>query len=484
MKIKNIIAGLLLGGVLITNSSCEDFTDIKPKGMNLLTDVTQLDMLLNYRYSFDHNDWTVMCGDGIFASSTHVPNEISKPTKTRQTIMWTWDEDAMDKLAELTNSDNEYVQFYNIIGTVANPVLSLVDAAEGDEEVKKSLKAEALTIRAYFHFLLVNKFAKAYNPSTAAQTPGIIYMTEDQNLLTPAKKLTLQEVYDKMLTDIDAAIALEALPESAVNLMRINKPAAYAVKAMILTNMQKFDEAAKAAQQALALNSTVNNYNTMLSQTSTQTGNVVNVIYRQRLTCVEDLFYVHCLEYPMNYTPEAWNAFEKGHACKDKMNTDLLVSADGTAYQAESVGLTGYIQSHDERSGWNSLGLKTTQMYLIIAEAEINNDKYDAAMEALDAIRVNRIDPAVYQPLKGNVRTKEEAIFHLKQTAHGENIYSCYNFINKKRWNQISGWEETITRTIAGVTYTLTSTSPMWIFPFPQDVLSNNPNITQNYKDN
>ena len=63
-------------------------------------------------------------------------------------------------------------------------------------------------------------------------------------------------------------------------------------------------------------------------------------------------------------------------------------------------------------------------------------------MDALDAIRVKRIDPAVYTPLKGRVNTKADAIFRLKQTSHGENIYSIYNFINRKRWNQLDDYKQ------------------------------------------
>ena len=99
-------------------------------------------------------------------------------------------------------------------------------------------------------------------------------------------------------------------------------------------------------------------------------------------------------------------------------------------------------------------------MYLIVAEAEIHKGNYDEAMRALDAIRVNRLASETYQPLEGTVTTEADAIRHLKQVSHGENIYSVYNFIHRKRWNQVSGW----------------------IFPFGQNVLANNPNITQNYK--
>ena len=106
-------------------------------------------------------------------------------------------------------------------------------------------------------------------------------------------------------------------------------------------------------------------------------------------------------------------------------------------------------------------------------------------MAVLDKIRVNRIDPDIYLPLEGTVDNETDAIFHLKQTSHGENIYSCYNFINRKRWNQLEEkYQETIVRELEGIgTYTMAPDSPMWIFPFPANAVNNNPNLTQNYKE-
>lgn len=87
-----------------------------------------------------------------------------------------------------------------------------------------------MTLRAYFHYLLINKFAKAYNPATAAEDSGLPYLLETQDIAQPTVQLTVQEVYDHILADIQEAIDLDGLPTSAVNRMRMGKPCAYAVK--------------------------------------------------------------------------------------------------------------------------------------------------------------------------------------------------------------------------------------------------------------
>jgi hypothetical protein len=135
-------------------------------------------------------------------------------------------------------------------------------------------------------------------------------------------------------------------------------------------------------------------------------------------------------------------------------------------------------------STWNMYGLKTTHQYLIVAECEIRKGNYGEAMKYLDAIRVKRINPDLYSALEGVLDQypdkKEAAIEFLKQTAMGENLYSVFNFIERKRWNQLDDMKETLTKTILDESFTLTPDSPLWIFPFPGNARDNNPNLTPN----
>lgn len=480
---KRLTTYLCLLGMLSLAVSCSDFTDVQPKGKNLLSTTTELEMLLDSEFSTSSSDWSMMCGDLIYCLE-NVPNLISKPQKTRTSIILTWDEAEQDYMAELTTGDGDYSSFYGIIGTIANPVLARVDAAEGDAALKNQLKCEALVLRAYFHYLLVNKFAKAYNPATASQDPGIPYMTEDMDVAALAVKLTVAQVYEHILADLQEAIDLGGLPDVAVNRMRVNKPFAYAAKAMALLSMQRFDEAESVAREVLAMNDKVSNYNTM---TTTYTGiilhNTYDVLLRTRLECEEDLFFTFRRTYYDAFTPYGWNRFEDGHATRDKLITDRMMYdfMEGMGNGNTIMGLD-YTLTMDMESGWNGAGLKTTDMYLLVAEVEIRNGHYDEAMAALDKIRANRIDPALYEPLEGRVQTAAEAISRLKQTSHGENIFTVWNFINRKRWNQLPGWEETFTHDYNGQVFTLEPDSPLWIFPFPSNVTAKNPNMTQNYK--
>lgn len=477
---KKIIT-IFLFSALVANS-CSDFTELQPKGKNLLETSDQLEMLLNSdNISFSSMDLWQMTGDIIYSFS-NIPTSISNPVKTKRVIQWTWDEANMDLMADLTASDYDYNGGFSAIGKICNPILSKVDKASGSQEQKDRIKCEALVMRAYFEYIMVNKFAKAYNPASAETDPGIAYLMEDADITQMQEKLSVKDVYDHILADVNQAIEIDGLPTNAINKTRFSKPCAYAVKALALMSMQKFDEAESAAKEALAINGKVLNYSDVMgTMTGYMIGNKYDVLVKSKYGYDEDYFMTIDMIYYESISPEAQARFEHGHMFLNNFATIDMIY-DYVMGTEQILGVKNYITLYDFDSYWNRYGLNSPQMYLIVAEAEINKGNYDAAMEALDKIRECRIAPSVYAPLKGTVTTKEDAILHLKQTSHGEGIWSIYNFINRKRWNQLSDYKETYKKTINDKVYTLTPESPMWIFPFPKNVTSINPNMTQNYK--
>lgn len=486
-KVKTLVVGALsmLSFVLLPfMTSCSDFTELEPKGMNLLSSATELELLLNREYASSSIsiDLKAMSVDCIYATG-NVLTAISQPNKTRDVMIWTWDDGNMDKMAELTSTDYDYADWYGIIGKVCNPIMLRIDESSGDERFRKQLKAEALTLRAYFHFLVVNKFAKAYNPSTAGNDPGVIYLTEKEDIAVPQPQKTVAEVYDLILTDINAAIDLNALPEIPVSSMRVCKATAYAVKALVLQNMQRWDETEAAAKQSMSANGTITNFYEA-KYTGTEKGLILGrsypTIIRPRSGCEEDLFDYHKQVVLCSFNAEVLKQMEKGHCFHDRMGyQDMLYDYIRTG---AFTGLTGWYMTFNTSSYVNFAGLRTSQMYLVVAEAELHKQNVREAMKYVDKVREKRISPENYEPLEGTVTAVNEAIERYRRAAIDENICSIFAFVNYKRWNQISGWEKTYTRTMGDKTYELRPNSPMWIFPFPNNVMSANPNIKQNYK--
>ncbi|MBR3096706.1 MAG: hypothetical protein IKH17_02365, partial [Bacteroidales bacterium] len=90
-------------------ASCAKFTDLKPKGMNMLSSADELELLLNTEYRDFYNfDMYQIPGDLLIGSVGSVANLISAPTPSRNSILVTWDAANVKRLAELTASDDDY----------------------------------------------------------------------------------------------------------------------------------------------------------------------------------------------------------------------------------------------------------------------------------------------------------------------------------------------------------------------------------------
>jgi tetratricopeptide (TPR) repeat protein len=337
----------------------------------------------------------------------------------------------------------------------------------------KQLKADAYVLRAYFHYLAVIFYAKAYNPATAATDGGVPYVKETDVLAEPNKKYTVQEVYDFILEDLDAAFALNSLPDEPINQMRVGKAFAYAVTAKALMSMHRFDDALEAAEASLAVKSSIDDHRL-------QEGNIVPMgmdgFVRPELQSVEDLFYASSVYLLfMAPTPELKGSFETGSVFYNFVSNSLYtIIGYGSMLNGVDCDLM-FMQG----CFLNATGLSIVDMYLTKAECLIRDGQFTQAVAILNNIRENRIISSMYAPATAANAT--EAFALLKQVSRSEGWFGCRNYINLKRWNTEDAYKETLRKTLVGVNYELAPDSPLWIFPFPQNATGFNPNLTQNY---
>lgn len=147
--------------------------------------------------------------------------------------------------------------YYNKIYN-ANVVLEGLDKLEDNSDLKRSLMGEAYLVRAYCHFMLVNLFAKHYDPATAGADLGIPYKSEvgDASQENFARE-SVAKVYD--LIEADLAKGLEMVNDKLVKVpgYHFTKAAAYAFQSRVKLYKGDWTGCINASQKALEINSTV-----------------------------------------------------------------------------------------------------------------------------------------------------------------------------------------------------------------------------------
>ncbi|MCW3804536.1 RagB/SusD family nutrient uptake outer membrane protein [Plebeiibacterium marinum] len=467
-----IYIAVLLGLLLVT--SCEEYTDIKPKGKNLLETADELEYLLNYDFnssaSFNFFKYAILVNDMYSYGYGQVPTVIANANKDLEYVRLVYDEE-VDRAA-LTASDRNYEGLYSIISTRLNMILEQAPNVNDDPAKVEQLRAEALVLRAYLHYIVVNIYARAYDPVSASTDGGIAYMQEIDFEKSPVKS-TVEEVYNFMLADLNEAIELNSLPNKPANSMRVGKAFAYAVKAKVLLSMRKYGEALEAANSSLSIKNTYEDHREQIGSLS---------FARNGMYADDNLFFITSQDYNptmCNVSADIYdNYYEEGNIFKEATDIwgfPLLDQDYGLMYSGINGAALWYAPDYYQ----NSAGMTTADVYLIKAECLIRTGKINEGIDVINELREYRINPDVYSAQTAT--TEEDAMEVLKKVSRVEFICTWKNYVNIKRWNTEESYKETIRRDINGVVYELTPESSLWVSPFPQSATDFNENLTQNY---
>lgn len=472
-------AYLFLMGCLAM-AGCEKQLDIVPKGQTTLENIVDLEYLLNQDYDLSTiYNLEILCNELIATGATGQP--ISTIMTSRNTIdaaMLTYDE-SIDR-ALLTATDASYTAIYRYISYM-NQIIDRVYDVEGDDSRRPVLDAEAHIMRAWLHFLAVNIYARQYDEATAEELGGIPYC-ETIDIFEPRTKQSLATVYEKILADCDEKY-IEALPDQSANVLRGNKAWGYAVRARVLLQMKRYDEALPLAAKALEYNSTIED------RSSTADSGTWNLLD----TAPNNLLFIGAgiaSPFMLVISPETAARFEAGDYVMD-YTTDWseLYASMMCGAPAGAKMFFGFLA---EVNPW---GLTTERVIYTKAECLIRTGQIKEGLAEVDKVRVNRIHPDSYTPFAERGITDEaEAMALLQDAKWVECIGSFENFFDCKRWNSEEAYRQTITRTIPAAdadfdgvpdgetsVFTLAPDSPLWVFPFPGDAVQHNSSLTQNY---
>ena len=250
MTTKKIFTVVLTAVMLCCTTACEDKLDIVPLGETTLDSVDDLETLLNQvpmLYQTE-NQFEMLCNN-MYTKWDGLPDLLANSNSVTYALV-KYDE-TVDRV-NLTTSSSLYEDLYSNINYM-NVVISKAPEADGDEAKRIRIIAEAQVLRAWYHFLLVNMHAKQYDEATAAQLGGIAYV-DNTNVGEQKTKLTLKEVYERILADCSDEVLAKLIQSHVDDPCRFGVDFGYGVRAKVLFQMKHYDEALHYANLALAVN--------------------------------------------------------------------------------------------------------------------------------------------------------------------------------------------------------------------------------------
>lgn len=131
----------------------------------------------------------------------------------------------------------------------ANLILTNIDDAEGPEADKAAIKGQALALRAYSYFYLIRYFQQTY--IIAQDMPGVPIYLEPASADTEGNpRGTVEDVYTRILTDLNDAVPLLEGYDRGGRKTTINWNVAKGMLAEVYLTMNRWDDAAEAANDA------------------------------------------------------------------------------------------------------------------------------------------------------------------------------------------------------------------------------------------
>ena len=468
-------------------TSCDNYIDITPKGAITVDSVSQYyELIVNPMRGYHPSPFARLCDDMWVKESVVFGNE----SRSWDGINFTFNEQAERTLLA---DNNLYENIYSYIMR-SNLIIDNVDDAPGNAEKRQLAKAEARVMRAFDHFLAVNIFAKAYTQATAAEDGGVC-IVDHYDLEAVPLKSTVAQVYDFIISELEETVP--QLQEKPVNIYHPNRAFGYGLLAQVYLHHRDWEKAKAAAEKSLALNDALVDYNEIASYRrgildknyGNKYGNENNpevLSYMWNGSSGWTSESAHFLNYGM-ISPELVNLFKQE---KDDLRYTLFFFESGqpAAYFDRGSGADLWIETvTSEKFMYPTMGMKTPEVYLILAEAEARLGNIPAAEALVNKLRAHRLSSTV--TAIPTPATKEDMVRAVVLERRKELLFGFHRFFDLKRLNVDAEYQTTITRTFPLVnvdaahpqqTYTLRPDSRLYIIPFPRSARDKNPNLTLN----
>lgn len=421
--ILSALAAVALAGSL---SSCEDYLDTKIyNGIDLetgLVNANNVTIALNGAYyQFQRQYFT-----GTYAVAIgDVVSDIS---------YWNGNTGHWNNLYEFSYNDTDtylngiWTYGYKVADNTAR-VIKAVDqiygeASDSEKEELNMAKAEALALRAYANFYLVNVYAHQVkvNGTDFSSKPGIVLVNEPIEALTEVSRSTVGEAYSSIVSDLTQAINLFKQVGDRGQKIYMNLAGAEGLLARVSLYMENWADAAKYAQDALndggnpALAYTADAFKGLYANSTSNSEsffqNAINATTNWSANSAGTLWSTY------NFSPSPYlkSLFAEGDARTAVMETG---ENNTDAVPVYNAGKFHHYESKNPAYQTNYL-INAPEMHLIIAEANAKQGNTAAAKEAL--LVVAKRNPAItsVDDIKGDVMQfiKEERARELFQEGH------------------------------------------------------------------
>ncbi|MBO9594324.1 MAG: RagB/SusD family nutrient uptake outer membrane protein [Niabella sp.] len=425
--------------VLLFSAGCKRFLDTPYDNRVRPVLTEQFAQVLTDAYPLRHEMFTDILTDDYQYYATLAQASIND----RFLPMYLYKDDYPQNIPS-TGPENAYNEFYAKIYRTNLVIEGVMGSQRGTEQEKAAVMGEALLLRAYCHFMLVNLFGQHYNAATADKDLGVGVITAvSQENKALVKRNTVKEVYDQVEKDGIEGIAQLKKGGSAVskNPYHFSLAAANAFMARVKLYKGEWNEAVTYAdaviaekgritrnlQADLALMSQFNReyYATMFMDPPTHP-NILMSVYTGSLSFLTPTGYTLCGFFPSDSIRKMYTSVDR--------RASILISV-GTVIDNQAVCTKYNTQPNNPNSFVRAAYFTTEEVLLNRAEAVLRSDggTVSDALADINALRSTRYTN--YAPLQESDYTKETLLKLVMDERRKELLNEGFRWFDVKRLN-------------------------------------------------
>lgn len=438
-------------------SGCDNYLEIMPKGVTLLTTVDDYDRWLNEETLARGISGTSAGRINYLGDNVDLVNITSPPT-TISELVYIW---ALQFSTDMTADPVFWGEHYAKINQFNTVLLGVDQATGGSASRVRSLKAEAFLGRALEYFYLLNLYGKPYDAATADQDLAVPFVTSNDVSQVVPPRSTVAEVYKQIIDDINIAIP-DLSADNSSNRYRGSRAAAYSVLARIYFYTRNYPEAQRNAELAL------------------QQGNAIMIDFNGDLppssytNLQPDVIYGRAMSLDVPVTLD----FMRSFANDDLRVRMFYLNADNYTFTIR--GSTTFLPHRmTPILQLTNTGTSVQEMKLIIAECAARSNDLPLALQQLDDVRKNRFATASYVRFESS---DQEAVLQevLKERRH-ELPFSGLRWFDMRRLDKENRMQTVNRYNAAGdLVASLPPGSDRYTLQIPIQALSFNPGMPQN----
>lgn len=481
-KVTYIIATLAV--LTIANSCDRDLDQYSPQKVlteNSFNDVSSFQSAVNAAYDG-------MKSSGYFSGDTNqlgVVDEVSDNLVIcpdgRQTnyLASNW-----NIAANVGSVTNLFILGYQAI-SYANLPLKYIDNLP-DSADKRDIIAQARAIRAAIHFDIARAYCKIPTQSSdAGSSMGIDYVdTFDPLLKSEGRKLTVDQVYDKIIEDL--LYAADNISTSNDNLGRLNKPAVLGLLSRVYLYKGDYDNCIKYGQQSISLSQSVGSIDNFPEIWSSD--NTDGVLFKILNSSVES--ETTGTVYQQGATPDVASQIRSEYVVPKSVNALFSDNDIRKSAYIRTSAYKGNVRNHVIKWAYNIGGatplnvvevkyLRTAEVYLNVAEAAYKKGNSTLANQLLNTLKEQRYTGYTDQSLSGDALWNEILLQRRLELAfENDRFYTLKRLgLPLQRTNEGANIDGS---GVPAITQSIQASDYRWQWPIPQSAINKDSGLPQN----